>query len=99
MTNGKVTIPIVRKRKKRLLLTETTTDQTAKATETLATAEATPEALVPEKTDSNKDASEKKVVPKAVIEVVKAEMQRLCEVILEAEAKRAELAAFIVEAE
>lgn len=76
-----------------------TTDQTAKATETPATVEVTPEALAPEKTDSNKDASEKKVVPKAVIEVVKAEMQRLCEVILEAEAKRAELAAFIVEAE
>ena len=48
----------------------------------------------------NKDAlPQKKVVPKAVIEVVKTEMQRLCEVILEAEAKRAELAAFIVEAE
>ena len=76
-----------------------TTDQTVKATETPATVEATPEALAPEKTDSNKDASEKKVVPKAVIEIVKAEMQRLCEVILEAEAKRAELAAFIVEAE
>ena len=33
------------------------------------------------------------------LDKVKAEMQRLCEVILEAEAKRAELAAFIVEAE
>lgn len=81
------------------------TDQTAKATETPAVAPATaenPDVLAPEKTEGSTEGagtSGKKEVPKAVIEVVKAEMQRLCEVILEAEQKRAELAAFIVEAE
>ena len=81
---------------------EKTETQATAPVEAPATSETDPRVLAPAKTNGDTaehGTSGKKVVPKAVIEVVKAEMQRLCEVINEAEAKRAELAAFIIEAE
>lgn len=49
--------------------------------------------VLPEETVKNYNGT---AIPKAVVDVIQAEMQRLCEVILEAETKRAELAAFIM---